>query len=65
MFVELKKRTKDETSRSHIEINFKILDNLVYHTVNDKNRLYIFKTLKEEVFRMIYDDNHYIDFHHY
>ena len=66
MIIELKNRMENEQAnqfspRSHIDIDFKILDDFVYHIANGKNRLCIFEVQKQKVFRMIYDDNHHAD----
>ena len=49
--------------RNHIEINFKILDDLIYYIVNNKDHLCIFEAQKLKVFCITYDNNHYANFY--
>ena len=48
MINELKNRMKNKQTnqflrKNHINIDFKILDDFIYHVINDKDRLCIFE----------------------
>ena len=46
-----------------ININFKLIDDLIYYIKNDTRRLYFFVTIKKKVFRLTYDENAHFNIH--
>ena len=56
-------QTDQPSRKSHTGIDFKVLDGLIYHTANGKDRLCIPEAQEEEVFRMAHDENYHAGAH--
>lgn len=46
-----------------INIDFKLIDELIYYIKNNTRRLCFFVTMRKKVFRLIYNENAHFDIH--
>ena len=69
MFKELiskvvNEKISNDSKSVRIEIDFKIVDGFIYYIdTNDRDRLCISKSLKEEIFQQAHDENHHAEAH--